>query len=482
MIVIVIVGAVIAVADGLTRIPVLERFAAWNGEYDPYPGALLFAGITLPLMIIYSRKVMVSLTEGLFLWFVFCTTAYTKDFSYIRSPGTPLFVTDVVLLVLLLSIYVLRRPRFSTFPLPVSVLLLLFVGAGALSAVRGFLGHRDAMVVLRDSALVGYTLFLLVGYHLFRTWLSIKRVAVWFLLGAALSSINGLVWFIAVPEERRFIFYGIYILIALTGTMLAIASRLLRSPVGWIFAGVLCLGLMLANTRSLFVSSAVVLFAGLFGGRLIHGEIRRPNLQSIIATAAVMISLVAFLFLRTETGRDFVERSAEEFATGFLNSAEDPDWQFRLSAWKEAWRRFAEYPLAGEGFGVPFIFDRLFLENDPRPHNTFFTVLYKMGLAGFLPVVALLIYFQWKGLYSFRRHGDSRRIAFLQIALLTQVAFCIYGMANLLLESPFLASLFWAFMGLGLRIIRMLYLDRSLRRTFLAGSDEYRYEINRDCS
>jgi len=44
------------------------------------------------------------------------------------------------------------------------------------------------------------------------------------------------------------------------------------------------------------------------------------------------------------------------------------------------------------------------------------------------------------------------------------VAFCFYGTANLLLESPFLASLFWVLMGLGLRMARMVDLERTLLR------------------
>ncbi len=471
LIFIVFVGVMIAVADGLTRVSIFDREEAWNGpfEYVPYQGAFLFAGLTLPLMIGYARKARVALTEGLFLWFVFCTTAYTKDFSYIRWPGTSLFITDVVLLVLLVSIYLLRRPRFSKIPLPATVLLVLFFGAGALSAARGLWGHHDAMVVLRDSALVVYTLFLLVGYQLSRSWLSIKRVAVWFLLGSGLGALNGFAWFIASPQERRFIFYGINILISLAGTIIAMASRLLRPRVGWIFVCALCLGLILANARSLFVSLAILLLVALLGGRFVYKSLRLAHLVSIFVTTVAMVTLVAFLFLRTEVGRDFAERSADELASGVLNSSEDTNWQFRLSAWKEAWRRFAEYPLGGEGFGVPFTFEGLLLENDPRPHNTFLTMLYKMGLAGFLPFVALLIYPLWKGLYSLRRHNESRHITFLQIVLLAQASYCIYGMANLLLESPFLASLFWASMGLGLRIIRMLYLDRSLPLTYSAG-------------
>jgi len=463
LILIVVVGGMIAIRDGLTRTPVLERLEAWNGpmEYDPYPGALLFAMLTFPLMIVYTRKARVSLTEGLFLWFVFCTTAYTRDFSYFRWPGTPLFVTDVVLLVLLLSIYLLPRGHGASTLLPVNVLLTLFLGAGAFSAARGFLGHREAIVVVRDSALVGYALFLLVGYHLFRSWLSIKRVAVWFLLGSTLSALNGFAWFIAAPQERRFIYYGIYVLISLVGVLVAMASGLLRQRVAWIFVGVLCLGLLLANARSLFVSLVAIVLLGLWCGRPIWKKLRPAHLASTLAGVAALITLAAFLFVRGQAARDFAERSAEELASGVLNAGEDPYLQFRLSAWKEAGRRFTEYPLAGEGFGVPFVFD--LADFDARPHNTFLTVLYKMGLAGFLPLLALLVCFFWIALRAVHRNLANRHAALLLIVVLAQVAFCVYGTVNLVLESPFLASLFWVSIGLSLWMIQLLDLEQSVQ-------------------
>src|SRR6266478_4831145 len=111
LVLIVALGAVIAVADGLTRTPnpQLELSPLQPLEYEPYYAAFLLAGLTLPLMFAYAKRARASLTEGLFIWFVFCTNAYMKDFSYFRWPGAPLFVTDVVLLVLLLSIYFLPR-------------------------------------------------------------------------------------------------------------------------------------------------------------------------------------------------------------------------------------------------------------------------------------------------------------------------------------------------------------------------------------
>jgi O-antigen ligase len=468
LVLIAVLGTVIVVADGLTRTPVLDRGAYWNGplEYQPYLGAVLLAGLTLALMFGYVRRAGISVTEGLFLWFVFCTTAYTRDFSYIHWPGTPLFVTEIVLVLLFLSIYVLAQSRDVHVPLPVNAFLAMLVAAGALSALRGFLQHSDPIFVLRDAALVAYPLFLHVAHHLSRSWLSIKRMAVWFLLGTGLSVLNGFAWFLAAPQERRFIYYGTYILMALVGTFVAIANRLLPPRTGWLLAGLFCLGLALANARTLFVVLPVLLVVGLCAGGIAG---RKPFLRPRIAlttfvAAAVLISAVAMLFLRTETGRDFAERSSQELATGVLHSDEDTNWQFRLSAWKEAWGRFEEYPLAGEGYGIPFAFEMLLFDNDPRPHNTFLTVLYKMGLIGFLPLLALLAYFFWRIIGAAYRNRENPRVAWLWIVVLAVVAFCFYGTANLLLESPFLASLFWVHMGLGLRMARMVDLERTLLR------------------
>src|SRR5690348_3527474 len=58
MVLIVILGAVIAVADGLTRAPNLEMELSPPQplQYEPYRAAFLLAGVTLPLMLAYARK------------------------------------------------------------------------------------------------------------------------------------------------------------------------------------------------------------------------------------------------------------------------------------------------------------------------------------------------------------------------------------------------------------------------------------------
>jgi O-antigen ligase len=457
-----VLGGLIVVADGLTR-----SAKDWDGtllppfDYEANPGAILLAAVTLPLMFAYARRARVSFTEGFFLWFTFCTTAYTRDFSYLRLPGTPLFVTDVVLVVLLSSLYILPRVQKPQHPLALNVFLMLFVAAGLVSAARGFGGNDEPTLVLRDYALVVYAFFLLIGYQLFRNWSSIKRLAVWFLLGTALNVLNGAAWFVAAPEQRRFVFPGIYVLVALVVVLMMMANRLIRKKAGWALAVVFFVGLLLANARSLFLSLAIVLLSAL----LLRGQLRVkvgsvPLIRVLVSVSLLGCALV-FLSVHVKAERDFTTRVVEELESGTLHMGEDANWQFRLVAWKEAWRRFEKSPLAGEGFGVPFTFG--IWDNDARPHNTFLTVLYKMGLVGFLPLFGLLGYFFWRGLQCMHGNSENRRVVFLQIAILTQLALCLFGSANLLLESPYLASLFWTVMGVGLGMIRRLDLEKLLR-------------------
>lgn len=458
------VGAAIALADGLTRAPNpwLELAPPQPLEYEPYRAAFLFAGVALPLMFAYAKKARLPVAETLFLWFVFCTTSYAKDFSYVRLPRAPVFVTDVVLVVLLLLTYFAPRHRRSRCPLIVNISLMFFLAAGVLAAARGFFAHREPVLVLRDSALVVYPLFLLAAYHLLPGWLAIKRLSVWFALGAALNVVNGLAWFAVAPDQRRFVFPGVYVLISFVGVLVMMANGLIRSYLGWTLVGIFSLGLWLANARSLFVCLVAMFLVAL--GAL--GMLRRRPAAALLVSGlvffAALVCFSVFVFSHSPTGLDFTSRVADNMSSGLLHTSDDPYWQFRLTAWREAWRRFREYPAAGEGFGRLFNFE--IWDNDPRPHNTFLTVLYKMGLLGLLPLLAFLAYFFWSTLSTVRHRRMSYGVHFVQILILAQVSLCVWGGADAMLESPYLASLFWIGMGLGLRMVNKLNFKNATSR------------------
>lgn len=455
-----IVGGAIVLLDGLSRqFKVPEELEPLT--YVPPWWALAFAAATLPLCLGYATRVRAPLADGLLLWFVLGTTTYVKDFAYLRVPGVPVFVTDVVLVLLFVRLFVWPRWRWISARSWTAKLLYAFLAAGAIAALRGILSGQSALLVLRDSAIVVYALFLLVGAYAVRDWNGIKRLMLFVGLGAGLSTLNALAWLMAQPGQRRYVGLGVYILAALLGALLLTLNRQLPARLGW---GLVCLygcGVLLANARTLFVALAALLGIVVLFGVSAQRRARVVRWKLAAGTAAAA-ALVFVAVMQTQAGVALVERTAEELISGTLGYSDDPNAQFRFLAWAEAFGRFSNNPLLGEGYGVPFAFERS--EGDARPHNTYLTVLYKMGLFGLLPLIILLARFYYRGLHTLRRWRHHSEALYLYALLLGHAAMSIFGLLNLLLESPHLASLYWLLIGVGLRMFLLLDSHRPRQR------------------
>lgn len=454
------VGGMIVLLDGLTRqstvAEILEPLT-----YAPPWWTLAFAAATLPLCLGYATRARAPLADGLLLWFVLGTTTYVKDFAYLKVPGVPIFVTDVVLVLLFVRRFIWPRWRWISARSWIAKLLYAFFAAGAIAAVRGIFSGQSVLLVLRDSTIVVYTLFLLVGAYAIRDWDGIKRLMLFVGLGAGLSTLNAMAWLMAQPGQRRYVGFGVYILAALIASLLLTINRRIPDRLGW---GLVCLygcGLLLANARTLFVALAVLLGVVFLFGASAQKRARITHWK-VAAGATVAAVLVLTAVMQTEAGAALVQRTTEELVSGTLEYTDDPNAQYRFLAWAEAFGRFAANPLLGEGYGVPFGFERS--ERDVRPHNTYLTVLYKMGLAGFVPFVALIAYVHWIGLRALRRSRGQVGAVFLFVALLFVLEMSLYGWLNLMLESPFLASMFWMGMGIALRMMTLLRAERILLR------------------
>lgn len=449
------VGFVIVVADGLTRPLVLEEdwIVMEAMTYEPNHAAFVFALVMLPLMLAYQAATRISKKEAALLWFVMCTVAYAKDFSYMGVPCLPIFITDIVLLGLVLALSgSLRKGMRALGWAPRLALVWLFT-SGAICAGRGFLSGQDPILVLRDFAIVVYATFLLVSFLIVSSWDRVKRIFLFFTFGALFSTVNGLAWLLMQPGQRRYISYGPYVLAAWLGTSALATGRLIRPALGWLLSSALAVGVLLANARTVYVSLALIVAIMVLVGPSARLRISRRTLRlgvGMIAAAFVLLWLV----MQSAAGMQLVNTTMIQLESGTLNYADDPDAEFRFLAWLEAGQRFLEHPVIGEGFGVPFLFERT--SYDVRPHNTFLTVLYKMGLLGFLPLAVLLTGFHWKGWRVLRSSRGHPGAMLLYVVLLAQLAASLFGFLNLMLESPFLASIFWLMLGVGLRIIDLL--------------------------
>jgi len=466
IVIILVAGAFIVMTDGLTRDPLPEEGTEAPLpvlEYQASSAAYVFAFVSLPVCILYASQASAPLSEGILLWFVLGTVTYAKDFAYIRVPHTPLFVTDITLAVLLYSLarrFGLRWARPRRFW---SKSLLAYVVIGCLCLLRG-LHSEDKMLAVRDFGLVFYVLFLFVGIYVVRTWDAIRRFFLIVIVGAILSTLNGIFWFMsAQPGQRRFISFGIFVLTALVGTFICTTQRIIPRWVGWPLACLLATGVLLANARTLYLGLGLSLLVMLIITPSAKGgtPLQRLKIAVSIGLAAVLLALV---LSQTSVGSAFLERTESELISGTFHYEDDPNGTFRIMAWIEALQRFQNSPLLGEGYGIPFVFE--LDDSDPRPHNTYLTVLYKMGLLGLLPLLLFLSYIQWKGWKVWRAFTDSRESVLLYTILVVQLVICAFGCLNLLLESPFLASIFWLSAGLTLRMTHLL--RSSARPRFLA--------------
>jgi O-antigen ligase len=452
---ILLVGTVIVIADGLTRPLVLEE--DWENTealtYEPYHAAFVFGIAMMPLMLAYRKSARITRKEAVLLWFVMGTTAYTKDFAYMSVPGAPIFVTDVVLGGLCLALLGSLRSGFSALGrTPKLAMICLFV-SGAICAGRGFLSGQEKVFVLRDSAIVVYSMFVLVSFLIVSSWESVKRLFMFFALGALFASLNALAWFAGEPGQRRYLPYGVYVLAGMVGAFVLTTNRSLRPALGWLLAALFAAGVLLANARTIYVAFAPILLIMVLVGPTVKLRItkRRLRLGAGITVASI---LLLWAVMQTKAGADLLETTATELVSGTLHYEDDPKASFRFLAWVEAGQRFVQNPILGEGYGVPFAFEMA--AEDVRPHNTFLSILYKMGLLGFVPAMVLLVGFQWKGWSTLRSFHEQPGALFLYVLLLAQLAMCFFGCLNLLLESPFLGSIFWVILGVGMRMISLL--------------------------
>lgn len=453
LLVLLIFGTIIVAVDGFSRDRMADEgtvAATPVLQYEAFWAASVFAWVSFPLCFFYARKTGASRGEAVLFWFVVDTVAYSKDFAYIRVPGLPLFITDIVLALFLWSLSRHMGMRFLLLDRWWSRLILAFMAVGAVSVLRGMAAHQDSTLVLRDAAIVVYALFAFVGFHVVSSWDGVRRLFVGLAVGSIFATLNGLAWFFAQYDQRRFIPYGVFVLVSLVGTIVLAANRKIRPSLGWPLATILFVGILLINARTIFLGLAFGVFIMTVvtsSGRL------RISVRSVRLVAGVGIALLAVLWAASQTkaGSAFVERAGTELVSGTLNYSDDPNATFRLMAWFEAFQRFTANPVLGEAYGIPFTFD--LDASDARPHNTYLTVLYKMGLVGLAPLLLLLAGFQWMGWKSLRRLRPAPQAPWLYGLLIGQLLMSLFGVLNLLLESPFLASIFWLTIGVGIRMM-----------------------------
>jgi O-antigen ligase len=221
----------------------------------------------------------------------------------------------------------------------------------------------------------------------------------------------------------------------------------------WPLSALLIVGIFLFNSRAAYFALAGTMALVLLAGAQLHTRHALIGRLKLLFTVSVVACLMLVAMLQTTIGSEFVQRSTQEIAAA-AQPSDDPTSEFRLLAWAEAISRFHDNPYVGEGYGTPFTFS--IYNDDPRPHNTYLTILYKMGVVGFIPFAVLLATFFFRAGRALFANRHKRHSVFLYILLLGVVAQCLNGVFNYMVESPFMASIFWLSLGTGFRMVLLL--------------------------
>jgi O-antigen ligase len=414
--------------------------------YAPTPYVYPFTLTAALVFFIYWLVGGTRFTNALLSFWVFSTVVYSKDFAYVHLDfGIPIFVTEIVLGITLLGL-LLRVSRGRKIPsTPLNFPILLFLLLGTFHFMNNV--FANGLLAARDYAMTYYSLFYFVVLCYFAEIENVEKFFLFFFVGSVIATLSGLAYFLHLPEERRYIFYGAFVLFCFLFVVNVIRFGILRNKMHTYFSLlVLLIGVTLYNARNVYVALLVSTAFGLLiqrkilsGQRLLRG---RRTLRMLLLAAVVLVGF----YLLSPTFRLFIDTSYRQFISGTIDYTEDLNARFRFAAWAEAYSRFTENPVLGEGFGIPFTFEGV--EIDARPHNTFLTVLYKMGLVGFLLFLLILFIFFKGAITKCRTVKDIKIRAYVYSLLIVQFCMCVTGMFGLLLETPFAGAMFWINMGL----------------------------------
>ena len=453
-----VIGAWIGIYDGLTRdfvddyelAPVVQVLM-----YEAYKAAWIFAAVVLPLILLHGKRLGFSFSESYLLWFVLCTTAYTKDFAYMKVPGVPIYITDVSLVLFVLSTFVWPRLRIPRFNNLLMQSVSFFVGLGLMEAVRSLGMGSPATDVLRDLSFVIYIVFMPVALFARRSRELTRQYFLMLICGAVIGTLTGISWYLSQPDMRRYILYGIYVPDAFLLIAMLLWVKRMKPLMGFPLLMLLGWGILICNARTTYLGLAATLAVMVYTG---FAQLRIREAIKPIVIAVLVMAVTAGALMQTREGQDYLQRVTVQLVQGFTATSQDDNATWRLLAWAEAGRRFLAEPVIGEGFGVFFAFDRS-ESVDVKPHNIFMTVLYKMGILGFIPfmiVMAMCNFGPWRTIRRYRDHPDA---LLLRGLFLVQFFALCFGFLNPLIESPFLASIFWLNMGFMVRLSRNIKAD-----------------------
>jgi O-antigen ligase len=389
----------------------------------------------------------------------------------IEVGGIPVYFTELFLVVLTITVIFSSWDKFIIWALTANgarlggaMVWVLVV----LSAVYAYLAYPVWKIfAIRDLAIFGYASVFALAFFSLKTKAQARQLLrILIYAGAAtgaalvietLAGTNILVSTVEIRvvaetgeaiESRGGGDVGGVVGVSLAGLIVYLVTKRERFGLHALLAVVCLAGLVIGQTRSasyaLFVSIAT---CALF--------IDWKSYQRIALWAAGLC-MTAGLFVLLLEGTQL-----SGAVTGFVKAmssgtalAEDGNFRFRLLRWTYVYNEWLGSPLFGLGFGAPLVPPNFITRwesglNAGLPHNTYLTVLARMGLAGFTPIVLA-----WSGalVRAFRHRLLGVIDADLAASATMLVMLATFAGSVLFFERPWNCVPFWILLAIAYRL------------------------------
>jgi len=434
--------------------------------------------------------------QGVLLFYVGGSLAFNQDFAHlgIEIGQLPLYIGEVSLGVLvLLSLLYFRRQRHLPIVLdPVTVSLLLYLGFGAIYLVAG-LTKGYFIGALRASALTYYAAFFFLT-QLYSAMVSrsvaFRRLWMVTVIGTTIgASFTVLQYFMLLLNDQLTLRYGHFghSAIALAASIVVVGRvvEVAAQPS-------LRKGLLLVLTAALFVLTQLVvvyrsILLSIAGSILLTTAVaiaHQPRKVALFISITLMLLLIIVIIgsalwggigivLSSNSAADAPSNSAADapsnsaadamntqstrWRQGLVKPLEQGGLRFRISAWQKGLDYILANPITGIGFGpllqtypsnhcVQPVGET---SNCGNPHNTFLTIIIRMGIPISLFYFGATLLTLAKGLLKlWSRPIETDAWRTLLFLMLVNIVMLIYGGVSLFFESPFLSAPYWVFFGM----------------------------------
>ncbi len=334
----------------------------------------------------------------------------------------PLFLTEMFLIALVLVVAITRTSSLVCWlvtggmaRLPGVMLWLLFL-TSIVYAIAAF--DQWGILAIRDLAIFSYGLVYALVYFVLDT--RAKAAAA---MGIISFSLMALLAYAATYTEWRFLNLG--------------------------FAVLCFFGLALTQTRSAVLGMGLSMLYSFIGMR----TTQRISFAALIVGGGLL--LVATPVLMPESGLAHAISSFGQAVEGGMSLAKDDNFYFRLLRWDAVYELWRESPIFGIGFGQPLVPRSMFADvedtgfNVGLPHNTYLTVLARLGLFGFVLIIGAWFVSIGMATVSIRRQRFGGDAFAAGSALVAMIGFATF---TLFFERPMHAATVWILAAIASRL------------------------------